>query len=100
MPVDPENRKWAGVTPVQQVDLNDPIAVLEARDQHLRQEWVEVMKTKIIREKLVRCYKREGVNHVDNCTHLVEAYVDRLKRGGIKSWRQFNREQQQAQAEH
>ncbi|KAI9221302.1 hypothetical protein BC828DRAFT_381369 [Blastocladiella britannica] len=89
MPVDPENRQWAKVTPIKDLDLNDPVAVLEARDQHLRAEWVEVLKTRIIREKLVRCYKREGVNHVDNCKHLVTAYVDRVKRGGIQSWRQY-----------
>jgi hypothetical protein len=64
------------------------VAVLEARDQHLREEWVQVEMTKLIREKLSRCYKREGPNFPEKCSDLIEAYVERLERGGVKSWRQ------------
>ncbi|KAI9148521.1 mitochondrial respiratory chain complex I assembly [Blastocladiella emersonii ATCC 22665] len=95
MPVDPENRKWAKVASYKDVDLNDPIAVIEARDQHLRQEWVEIMKTRIIREKLVRCYKREGVNHPENCKHLAEGYVARLKHHGFQGMQPWRMRQQE-----
>ncbi|KAJ3358096.1 hypothetical protein GGF32_000728 [Allomyces javanicus] len=98
MPVDPENRTWAPVTDLRNIDPHDRIAFFEARDQHLREQWVEQMTTVIIKEKLQRCTRQEGVNAPENCHHLVEAYMDRLRRGGFKSWRTELQERQKAAA--
>jgi hypothetical protein len=47
---------------------------------------VGVEQLKILRERVARCYKREGVNHFENCSEQVAAYVEALRQhsGGSK----------------
>ncbi|KAL7747276.1 hypothetical protein RI367_007330 [Sorochytrium milnesiophthora] len=87
LPVDPTMEQFARVPDLAQLDKTDVPAILRARDQHVREEWVEVMETHIIRERLSACYRREGVNYRQNCRHLALAYMDRLRRGGIRPWK-------------
>ena len=53
---------------------------MEARDQRIREAWVKAMETRIIRQKLTKCYLTEGVNHLEHCRHLALAYLGRLRR--------------------
>ncbi len=32
----------------------------------------------VLRDKLKWCYRREGVNHFQNCRHLAQQYMDLL----------------------
>ncbi|KAJ9071953.1 hypothetical protein DSO57_1032169 [Entomophthora muscae] len=68
-------------------DRNDPVAIIEARAQAVREDWVKVYEARIIRDVLARCYKTEGVNHYQHCRHLAEAYLERLQThrvGGLR----------------
>ena len=36
----------------------------------IREQWVQSMMARLIREEMGKCYYREGVNHLEKCGHL------------------------------
>ncbi|KAJ2785555.1 hypothetical protein H4R18_000500 [Coemansia javaensis] len=48
------------------------------RDLLVREQWVKIMKLRIVREKLEECYHSQSVNHMQNCRELVERYLKDL----------------------
>jgi hypothetical protein len=59
------------------VDYDDNKALKAAQDAIIREQWVQSMMARLIREEMGKCYYREGVNHLEKCGHL---------RGEILSW--------------
>ena len=47
----------------------------------LRESWVKAMMLRIVRDQLNACYKDNGVNHYDNCSHLSELYLKWMREG-------------------
>lgn len=41
------------------------------------------MEARIVRENLEKCYRVEGVNHLENCRHLADRYVEMLKENKV-----------------
>lgn len=87
--------QWVGFLPIfysnPLVSVSDAYrpfaAIIEARAQAVREDWVKVYEARIIRDVLARCYKTEGVNHFQHCRHLAEAYLERLQThrvGGLR----------------
>ncbi|KAI9299227.1 hypothetical protein K502DRAFT_298490 [Neoconidiobolus thromboides FSU 785] len=64
-------------------DPKNPVAIIEARAQRVREDWVKVYEARIIRQSLVQCYKTESVNHYQHCRHLAEAYLQRLQKNRV-----------------
>ncbi|KAD6795755.1 hypothetical protein E3N88_06651 [Mikania micrantha] len=54
----------------------DPVAMIEMREHIVREKWIDIETSKIIRDKLRWCYRIEGVNHLQKCRHLVQQYMD------------------------
>jgi len=52
------------------VDYNDNNALKAAQDAVIREQWVQSMMARLIREEMSKCYYREGVNHFENCAKL------------------------------
>lgn len=52
------------------VDYDDNKRLKQAQDAIIREQWVQVMMGRLIREELSKCYYREGVNHLEKCGHL------------------------------
>ncbi len=52
------------------VDFDDTTRLKQAQDAILREQWVQVMMGRLVREELGKCYYREGVNHLENCGRL------------------------------
>lgn len=52
------------------VDMEDNKAVKQAADAVVREQWVQVMMGRLVRDELNKCYRREGVNHLENCGRL------------------------------
>lgn len=52
------------------VDFEDNIAVHNARDAIIREQWVRSMMARLVGEELGKCYAREGVNHFEKCGKL------------------------------
>ncbi|RKP24155.1 hypothetical protein SYNPS1DRAFT_23754 [Syncephalis pseudoplumigaleata] len=72
------HEQFERVPGLDEVDPKDYAAVSKARAQHIREQWVKVMEARIVREELAKCHRTEGVNHYEQCRHLVELY-DRLR---------------------
>jgi len=53
----------------------DPIMRMRATEQRMRDQFVAVEVAKIAREKLRMCYRKETVNHTQNCADLVADYM-------------------------
>lgn len=52
------------------VDFEDNVAVHNARDAIIREQWVRSMMSRLVGEELSKCYSREGVNHLEKCGFL------------------------------
>ena len=60
-------------------DASDPVMVTEAVEQEAREQWINVMETRKIREKLRECYRASGVNHREECREFALAYKARIE---------------------
>jgi hypothetical protein len=49
------------------VDYDDTKRLKQAQDAIIREQWVQVMMARLVREELDKCYLREGVNHLEKC---------------------------------
>ena len=54
----------------------DPVKLLLSIEQRARERQVAYETVKILRTKVIECYRREGVNHYDNCKEPVAAYYN------------------------
>ena len=52
------------------VDFDDTKAFKAAEDAIIREQWVQSMMVRLVSGELNKCYRREGVNHLENCGHL------------------------------
>jgi len=66
----PEHQQFERVTPLEEVDRSDPVALTEAKAQKVRDQWVAIMGTRMLREQL-------------QVYHLLE----RWRGGGCVHWR-------------
>ena len=63
------------------VDYDDNKALKAAQDSIIREQWVQSMMARLIREEMGKCYRKEGVNHLENCAHLRGKLDGVLSRG-------------------
>lgn len=52
------------------VDYEDNVALKGAQDAIIREQWVQSMMARLVREEMGKCYRREGVNHLEKCGPL------------------------------
>ncbi|EDN04636.1 NADH-ubiquinone oxidoreductase 12 kda subunit [Histoplasma capsulatum] len=68
------------------VDFEDTAALHNARDAIIREQWVRSMMARLVGEELGKCYRREGVNHLEKCGMLRDRYFELLKEAKIKGY--------------
>ncbi|KAJ5261578.1 hypothetical protein N7497_004040 [Penicillium chrysogenum] len=68
------------------VDFEDNVAIHNARDAIIREQWVRSMMARLVGEELGKCYAREGVNHLEKCGVFREKYFELLKESKIKGY--------------
>lgn len=49
------------------VDFSDYKQVLAARDAIVREQWIKIMMQRLVGEEMGKCYRKEGVNHLEKC---------------------------------
>lgn len=59
------------------VDYDNNLQLKAAQDAVLREQWVQSMMARLLREEMGKCYYREGVNHLEKCGHLRGQYKTR-----------------------
>uniref|UniRef100_A0A7S2IBJ5 NADH dehydrogenase [ubiquinone] 1 beta subcomplex subunit 10 n=1 Tax=Helicotheca tamesis TaxID=374047 RepID=A0A7S2IBJ5_9STRA len=55
---------------------NDPVKFLQAAEQRARERQIAYETVRILRKDVIACYRKEGVNHYDNCKEVTKAYYD------------------------
>ena len=67
-PDEPRNNKYGRVA--------DPVAYILGAEQRARERQVAIETVRIVRRDLIHCYRREGVNHFENCRKEAKKYWD------------------------
>ncbi|CAJ1957360.1 unnamed protein product [Cylindrotheca closterium] len=57
----------------------DPVKFLLASEQRARERQVAYETVRLLREDVIECYRREGVNHYDNCQVETQKFYDVIK---------------------
>lgn len=52
------------------VDYDDNARLKAAQDAVIREQWIKCMMARLIRDELGKCYRREGVGHLEKCGKL------------------------------
>lgn len=68
------------------VDMSDTLAVKAAQDSIIREQWVRSMMARLVRDEMGRCYRREGVNHLEKCSLLRNRYLELLKESKVRGY--------------
>jgi len=56
----------------------DPVKFLQSSEQRAREQQIAIEYVKILRRDVITCYRKEGVNHLENCKKEVKAYHDQI----------------------
>mmetsp|Transcript_18889 Transcript_18889/g.24296 ORF Transcript_18889/g.24296 Transcript_18889/m.24296 type:complete len:107 (-) Transcript_18889:191-511(-) len=54
----------------------DPVGYLNSVQQRARERMVATQTVKILRDRVIACYQKEGVNHYENCRKVGKDYYD------------------------
>lgn len=57
----------------------DPVKFLLASEQRARERQVAYETVRLLREDVIECYRREGVNHYENCQDAAQKFYDVIK---------------------
>jgi len=54
----------------------DPVKYLLSTEQRARERQIAYETVRLLREDVIECYRREGVNHYENCKDVTEKYYN------------------------
>lgn len=54
----------------------DPVAFLQSVEQRARERQVAYETVKLLRQRVINCYRKEGVNHYENCKKEAQDLYD------------------------
>ncbi|KAI0077890.1 NADH-ubiquinone oxidoreductase 12 kDa subunit [Panus rudis PR-1116 ss-1] len=63
---------------------------LKERDELLRESWVRSMEARIVRDSLQKCYRTEGVNHLESCKQLADKYLELIRENRVKGYKHID----------
>jgi hypothetical protein len=59
---------------------DDPVAYLRGNEQRARERQVAYETVKLLRQKVIQCYRMHGVNHYEECKGVGQAYYDLISK--------------------
>ncbi|WWC93044.1 uncharacterized protein L201_008008 [Kwoniella dendrophila CBS 6074] len=65
---------------------------LKSQDEHIRESWIKAMEARLVREELQKCYRGEGVNHLQNCKVLAEKYAGMIRDNKVQGYKVIDTE--------
>ncbi|KAL7424911.1 hypothetical protein Q5752_000598 [Cryptotrichosporon argae] len=72
--------------------MDDYRKTIADREVQVRESWVKAMEARLVREELQKCYRGEGVNHLQNCKYIAEAYAAMIRDNKIKGYKIIDEE--------
>ncbi|KAJ3060395.1 hypothetical protein HDU98_003617 [Podochytrium sp. JEL0797] len=77
-----------GISPMPVIDKDldkmDHMSFIRARSDFMKEQLVRTEEINHVREKMKWCYRREGVNHLQNCRHLSMQYLELVRAAKIE----------------
>ncbi|KAJ3024655.1 UNVERIFIED_CONTAM: hypothetical protein HDU68_007914 [Siphonaria sp. JEL0065] len=61
------------------LDKMDHLSFVKVRADYFKEQLVRTEEINFVREKMKWCYRREGVNHLQNCRHLTMQYLELIR---------------------
>ena len=58
----------------------DPVAYLQSIEQRARERQVAFETVKLLRQRVIDCYRKEGVNHYEECRQVAQDYYDTISK--------------------
>ena len=52
----------------------NPVKYLQSIEQRARERQVAYETVRLLRQDVIECYRKEGVNHYENCKGVVDTY--------------------------
>jgi hypothetical protein len=71
-------RSFVPILFVQIGRAKDPVKYYLAAEQRARERQVAYETVRLLREDVIECYRREGVNHYDNCRDVAARYYSQV----------------------
>ncbi|KAI5280688.1 hypothetical protein KEM54_003575 [Ascosphaera aggregata] len=68
------------------VDFENTKQLHDVRDAIIREQWVRSMMSRLVGEELAKCYRQEGVNHLEKCGKLRDKYFELLEERKIRGY--------------
>jgi NADH-ubiquinone oxidoreductase subunit 10 len=62
--------------PTQRGRAKDPVAYLHDVEQRARERQVAYETVKLLRQRVIACYRKEGMDHYEHCRDVGQAYYD------------------------
>uniref|UniRef100_A0A7S4NIE6 NADH dehydrogenase [ubiquinone] 1 beta subcomplex subunit 10 n=1 Tax=Odontella aurita TaxID=265563 RepID=A0A7S4NIE6_9STRA len=56
----------------------DPVKFLQAAEQRARERQIAYETVRLLRQDVITCYRKEGVNHYENCKEVCETYYNTI----------------------
>lgn len=79
-------RDFPPVTPLEEVDRSDYVALYKARQQRTRERAIDLEEVKLLRDRVRECVRREEVNHPQRCREVVAQYMEAFKKYRSEGW--------------
>ncbi|KAI5279858.1 hypothetical protein KEM52_004268, partial [Ascosphaera acerosa] len=68
------------------VDFENTKQLHDVRDAIIREQWVRSMMSRLVGDELAKCYRKEGVNHLEKCGKLRDRYLELLEERKIRGY--------------
>ncbi|RDD38869.1 NADH dehydrogenase [ubiquinone] 1 beta subcomplex subunit 10 [Trichoplax sp. H2] len=76
--MDKFQREFERVPTIEEIDRSDPVAWYRARNQYVRDRWIDREEIRVLRERVSECTRRQGVNAKKNCRQEMVDYMEAL----------------------
>ncbi|EDV28373.1 uncharacterized protein TRIADDRAFT_53964 [Trichoplax adhaerens] len=76
--MDKFQREFKRVPSIEEIDRSDPVAWYRARNQYVRDRWIDREEIRVLRERMSECTRRQGVNAKKNCRQEMVDYMEAL----------------------
>lgn len=60
-------------------DRSNPGAWVNSREQVMREQLIAKERVKLLKQQVIACYRKEGVDHYTKCKHLTTKYLSTIQ---------------------
>ncbi|OBZ72729.1 NADH-ubiquinone oxidoreductase subunit, mitochondrial [Grifola frondosa] len=73
--------------PIDEARAAEYKARLQERNESIRESWVRTMECQIVKDNVQKCFRLEGVNHLEKCKALRDRYLEMLAENRLQGYK-------------